>query len=602
MRLMKRLMIRRLVVSLMSVMAGLVCYGQTCLDSISLTSHLSPLTSNFSPFTSNFSPLTSENYTHFFLEAMVQREKGNHDAAFDLLRHCRDLNPDAPEVYFFLAQYYAALKQPDESMACVKRAAELDPENITYMETLAQTYISRQDYASAIPVVREIYERDKNQEDMLEMLFQLYQQVEDYDNAIGVLNQLEQNDGKSERLSMAKSALYNRLGKKKEAVAEVAALAKQYPNDLNYKAMYGEALLMNDQTDKAIDVYEEVLAEDPGNTRVLLSLRNLYQGLDQQEMADSLTERVLLGSQATTEEKIRLMRQEISASESADGDSTRVLGLFRQVLALPQTDADMALLCASYMNAKKMSRDSITPVIEQAVAISPDYAPARMQLVAYAWEADNMDRVIALCQEARQYTPDEMLFYYYQGIAYYRRDSLDKALGAFQNGIGVITNESDPAIVSDFYAVMGDILHQRGQAEAAFAAYDSCLVWKADNIGCLNNYAYYLSERGERLTQAEEMSLKTVKAEPKNATYLDTYAWILFMQGRYAEAKVYIDQALQHMDDQQQNAVIIEHAGDIYAQNKDITRALSFWQDASEKLPENTLLTRKIKLKKYLKE
>jgi tetratricopeptide (TPR) repeat protein len=470
------------------------------------------------------------------------------------------------------------------------------------METLAQTYISRQDYASAIPVVREIYERDKNQEDMLEMLFQLYQQVEDYDNAIGVLNQLEQNDGKSERLSMAKSALYSRLGKKKEAVAEVAALAKQYPNDLNYKAMYGEALLMNDQTDKAIDVYEEVLAEDPGNTRVLLSLRNLYQGLDQQEMADSLTERVLLGSQATTEEKIRLMRQEISASESVDGDSTRVLGLFRQVLALPQTDADMALLCASYMNAKKMSRDSITPVIEQAVAISPDYAPARMQLVAYAWEADNMDRVIALCQEARQYTPDEMLFYYYQGIAYYRRDSLDKALSAFQNGIGVITNESDPAIVSDFYAVMGDILHQRGQAEAAFAAYDSCLVWKADNIGCLNNYAYYLSERGERLTQAEEMSLKTVKAEPKNATYLDTYAWILFMQGRYAEAKVYIDQALQHMDDQQQNAVIIEHAGDIYAQNKDITRALSFWQDASEKLPENTLLTRKIKLKKYLKE
>ena len=75
-----------------------------------------------------------------------------------------------------------------------------------------------------------------------------------------------------------------------------------------------------------------------------------------------------------------------------------------------------------------------------------------------------------------------MLFYYYQGIAYYRRDSLDRALSAFQNGIGVITNESDPAIVSDFYAVMGDILHQKGKALEAFAAYDSCLVWKADNI------------------------------------------------------------------------------------------------------------------------
>jgi tetratricopeptide (TPR) repeat protein len=541
-------------------------------------------------------------YNQFFLEAMVQRQKGNHDAAFDLLRHCRDLNPDAPEVHFFLGQYYTALKQPEASMACIKRAAELDPENVTYMETLAQAYINRQDYASAIPVIKGIYERDKGQEEMLEMLFQLYQQVEDYDSAIGVLDQLEQNDGKSERLSMAKSSLYNRIGKSKEAVAEIKALAKQYPNDLNYKAMYGDALLMNDQKDEAVAVYDQVLAEDAENTRVLLSLRNLYEGLEKHEVADSLTRRVLLGSHATTEEKIKLMRQEISASETAGGDSTRVLDLFRQVLALPQPDADMALLCASYMNAKKMPRDSITPVIEKAVAISPDYAPARMQLVAFAWEADDMDRVIALCQEARQYTPDEMLFYYYQGIAYYRRDSLDRALSAFQNGIGVITSESDPAIVSDFYAVMGDILHQRGQAEAAFAAYDSCLVWKADNIGCLNNYAYYLSERGERLSQAEEMSYKTVKAEPKNATYLDTYAWILFMQGRYTEAKVYIDQALQHMDDEQQNAVIIEHAGDIYAQNKDITKALSFWQDAKEKVPDNTLLKRKIKLKKYLKE
>ena len=573
---------------MMSVMTGLLCYGQVCPDSISLTSHLSPL--------------TSENYDQFFLEAMVQRQKGSHDAAFDLLRHCRDLNPEAPEVYYFLGQYYSALKQPDESMACVKKAAELDPDNMAYMETLAQAYISQRDYASAIPVIEGIYERDKNQEEMLEMLFQLYQQVEDYDHAIGVLNQLELNDGKNERLSMAKTALYNRLGKKKEAVAEMAALAKQYPNDLNYKAMYGETLIMNDQTKKGLAVYEEVLREDPENIRVLLSLRTYYQGEGRIAEADSLTERVLLGSHATTEEKIRLLRQEISASESADGDSTRVLGLFRRVLTQKQSDADMALLCASYMNSKKMPRDSITPVLEQAVALSPDYAPARMQLVAYAWEADRMDRVIALCQEARQYTPDEMLFYYYQGIAYYRRDSLDRALSAFQNGIGVITNESDPAIVSDFYAVMGDILHQKGLALEAFAAYDSCLVWKADNIGCLNNYAYYLSERGERLTQAEEMSFKTVKAEPQNATYLDTYAWILFMQGRYAEAKIYIDQALQHMDEDQQNAVIIEHAGDIYAQNKDITRALSFWQDASEKLPDNTILARKIKLKKYLKE
>ena len=413
---------------------------------------------------------------------------------------------------------------------------------------------------------------------------------------------MEQNDGKSERLSLAKSAIFNRQGNSKAAIAEMAALARQYPNDLNYKALYGETLMMNDQEKKALAVYEEILREDPENIRVLLSLRTYYQGKGMTAVADSLTERVLMNRNTVTEEKVRLIRQEIAASEAAGGDSTRVMRLFDKLLALPQGDADLALLCASYMNAKKMPKDSVLPVLEKAVALSPDYAPARMQLVAYAWENDDMDRVISLCQEARQYSPDEMLFYYYQGIAYYKRDNLESALSAFQNGIGVINDNSDPAIVSDFYAVMGDILHQKGLAEAAFAAYDSCLVWKDDNVGCLNNYAYYLSERGERLSQAEEMSYKTIKAEPKNATYLDTYAWILFMQERYSEAKVYIDQALQNMEQTESNAVIIEHAGDIYAQNKEIDRAISFWQDARQQKPEDPLLSRKIKLKKYIKE
>ena len=54
-------------------------------------------------------------YDQFFLEAMVQRQKGNNDAAFDLLRHCQELNPDAPEVYFFLGQYYSLLKNTEKS-------------------------------------------------------------------------------------------------------------------------------------------------------------------------------------------------------------------------------------------------------------------------------------------------------------------------------------------------------------------------------------------------------------------------------------------------------------------------------------------------------
>lgn len=257
---------------------------------------------------------------------------------------------------------------------------------------------------------------------------------------------------------------------------------------------------------------------------------------------------------------------------------------------------------------KRMPTDSIRRVLEQVLEIAPDNAAARLQLVSYAWQAEDRDRVISLCRDARQYNPEEMAFYYYQGIAYYQKSQLDEALNAFQNGIGVITPQSDPAIVSDFYAVMGDIMHQKGMDREAFAAYDSCLQWKDDNIGCLNNYAYYLSVKGEQLDKAEQMSYRTIKAEPKNATYLDTYAWILFMQQRYSEAKIYIDETLRY--DQDSSAVLLEHAGDIYYHTGDVDRAVALWQqalDKSEQQPDEKddrrpILTRKIKHKKYVKE
>ena len=543
-----KLMMRKVLILVM-MMTGSTCLAQIDSDSISLTSHLSPL--------------TSRTYQECFLEAMVQRQKGNSDAAFDLLRHCRELNPEAPEVYYFLAQYYSALKDTENSVACFKKAAALSPDNDTYMETLSQIYIRQQDFAQAIPVVEKIYERDKERLDLLEMLFQLYQQVERNDKAVEVLNRIEAIDGKSERISVAKSELFARMGNKKGAIAEIKALAQKYPNDLNYLALYGETMMMNGQVKKALKVYDQILEQEPDNNRVLMSLRTFHLAQDHQAVADSLTERVLLNGNATSEERVHLLRQEMSASELAGGDSTRVLNLFRKILARPQADEDMALLCASYMNAKKMPQDSISRVLEQALAIAPDNSMARLQLLGYAWEKEDMDRVVALCQDARQYNPDEMAFYYYQGIAYYKQDRLDDALSTFKNGIGVIKDDSNPDIVSDFYAVMGDILHQQGQPEEAFAAYDSCLVWKEDNIGCLNNYAYYLSERGERLSQAEEMSYKTIKAEPKNSTYLDTYAWILYMEQRYAEARIYIDQAIQNLDEKQDNSVILEHADKI---------------------------------------
>ena len=543
---------------------------------------------------------TERRYELLFHEAMLERQKGHHDATFDLLTRCLELRSNASETCFFLAQYYAQMKQTDKAVELFKRAADLSPDNITYMETLGRSYIGKDQYADAIPVFEKMYEQDKSREELLETIYRLYIQEKDFKKAIDVLDRMETIDGKSERISLAKSALYVQMGDHQNAVEAVKALSEEHPYDMNYRTLYANTLMGNGQSDAAYEVLMSVLSEEPDNAKAQQSLRTYFIQMEDEVAVDSITQRILMNRATDTEDKAYMLRQLIGENERSGGDSTSVLNIFNQMLAQPNPAVEIAMLKAAYMDLKQMPRDSIATALELVLQMAPDYAPARLQLVQFAWEADDDARIISLCQAARQYNPEEMAFYYYQGMAYYRSDDKDHALDAFKNGISVINENSSPEIVSDFYAVLGDILFQKDREREAFAAYDSCLQWKPDNIGCLNNYAYYLSLKGENLERAEEMSFKTIKAEPKNATYLDTYAWILFMQGRYAEARVYIDQALQN--DSTIGAVVTEHAGDIYMMAGDMEGALDLWQKALKEDPGNKVLIKKIKRKKYIKQ
>ena len=153
-----------------------------------------------------------------------------------------------------------------------------------------------------------------------------------------------------------------------------------------------------------------------------------------------------------------------------------------------------------------------------------------------------------------------------------------------------MTEATNPAEVSDLYALLGDYYHDLDREADAFAAYDSCLVYNADHISCLNNYAYYLSLKNEQLERAERMSYRTVKAEPLNKTYLDTYAWILYMQGNYSMAKFYIDRTISPSADdaavlgmEEVSKDVLEHAAAIYEANELGEQAERYRQLANQK-------------------
>ena len=359
--------------------------------------------------------------------------------------------------------------------------------------------------------------------------------------------------------------------------------------------------MQNGKKKEALQKYRDVLKEDPNNSLAKLSMMDYYNNIGDKATVKTILQELLQSPKTEKEAKLELLRQVITGSQKDNNpDSTEVMRLFSVALAVPQENADIYMLKAAYMTLRKQPKAEINRVYEKAIEVEPDNSRARIALIQNIWDSKDYDKIISLCRPAIEYNPDEMAFYYFQGMAQFQKHDIDAALETFRKGVGQIKPDSNPDIVSDFYAIMGDILHEKGRNNEAFEAYDSCLQWKADNVAALNNYAYYLSEENKDLTKAEQMSYKTIKAEPNNSTYLDTYAWILFQQKRYEEAKIYIEQAIRN--DSTLSNVVKEHAGDIYAMTGDIGKALDFWQQALKAGNDSATLRKKIQLKKYIAE
>src|SRR5690606_15266341 len=111
-------------------------------------------------------------------------------------------------------------------------------------------------------------------------------------------------------------------------------------------------------------------------------------------------------------------------------------------------------------------------------------------------------------------------------------------------------------------------------------AYSEALGIDSMNVFVLNNYAYYLSLRNEKLDKAEAMSLKSIELQPNEATYEDTYAWILFKLERYDEALVWIKNAISNTE--LPSATLLDHFGDILFMNGEEKEALKQWKKADK--------------------
>ena len=549
---------------------------------------------------SSLTPEQQRKYDYFFLEAMRLKEKKDYASAFGLLQHCLDIHPNAASALYEVSQYYMFLRQVPQGQEALEKAVANAPDNYWYSQGLASLYQQQNELDKAVTLLEQMVVRFPAKQDPLFNLLDLYGRQEKYDEVISTLNRLEKRMGKNEQLSMEKFRIYLQMKDDKKAFQEIESLVQEYPMDMRYQVILGDVYLQNGKKQEAYDVYQKVLAAEPDNPMAIFSMASYYKQTGQEELYQQQLDTLLLNKKVTPDTKVGVMRQMIVENEQADKDSTQIIALFDRIMKQEQDDPQIPMLYAQYLLSKNMEAESV-PVLEQVVDLDPTNNAARMMLIGAAVKKEDYKQIIKVCEPGIEATPDALEFYYYLAVAYNQAEKPDSVISICKRALEHKTADGKKEIVSEFYSILGDMYHTQKQMKEAYAAYDSALVYNPSNIGALNNYAYYLSVERRDLDKAEEMSYKTVKAEPNNATYLDTYAWVLFEKGNYAEARIYIDNAMKS-EGGDKSDVIVEHCGDIYYMTGDVDGALTYWKKALEMGSESKTLKQKIEKKKYIAE
>ena len=491
-------------------------------------------------------------FDYIFQEAMRQKLANKYDAAIDLFDYCHQLDPSSGAVLYELSELYRYVKNDSLAIHALEDACKLYPKNYWYKNRLVTLYLESRRTDEALKTVEDMARLFPEKEEVLWMLHDLYESKNDYANMVKVLDKIEVKEGKSEKLSMMKFGLFVQMNDEKRAFEEMEKLADEYPNDLRYQVVIGDLYLDAGKKEEALKQYKMVEAQDSTNMTLLLSMANFYHQEGDEARYQEYISKVLTHKDVDDVTRVRMLGVLVRENLDTHADSTYLLALFDKVLQEPQEHTDILELKVRYMDKKKMPVEDQKPILRRILEIDPEHDMARHMLLKYAVEENDHQSIVNICKPAVEYNADSPVFYFYMGVEYYLIDEKEKSMDALRSGLNRVENEMDEEnrfkIRPHSYALLGDIYHQLGQDDKAFQAYDSCLIYNKNDAMVLNNYAYYLSLKKKDLKRAEEMSRLSNELEPDNATYLDTYAWVLFQQKRYDEAKQYMDKVVELME------------------------------------------------------
>lgn len=541
-------------------------------------------------------PLTADEqmrFDYYFFEANRLRDIGKFDAQLEALRMCLEIDSTNSSAQGEIGMLYARLNNLPQASQALKKAVELSPENWWYRVQYISLLSSREQHQSAVEQALELKKHYPLREEVFTILTSLYKQTGEYDKAIKALNQLEKFIGINEFLTFEKFQLYAVLNKEKQAIEEFNKLIAKYPKETRYKVLLGDIYLDQNHHKKAFEIYQQVRKEEPDNPYVYVSLANYYNSQDQADKAIESIVSALKNPRLPSDSKMEILGQYVDRLLSNQQKIDETEALFKMLIEMYPLEEMPYAYYAMFLQNQKREVEALVE-LENLLNINPKNQGAWEAGLKILSEKQDTIGVLNFTERGIKEVPELAELYFYRSIALYQQEKYKEALDVNKLAIKNLDASANGLVIGSFYAQMGDIYYRLEKRDKSFECYEKALELSPGNVYVMNNYAYFLSEEKKDLRKAERMSGKTVELEPNNSTFLDTYAWILYQQGNYTLAKLYIDKAVSNMKEDEESDVIYDHAGDIYSALNDQKKALEMWQKALSVNSENADVKLKI--------
>ncbi len=548
----------------------------------------------------------------------------NYEDAIGEFNKALTLSPKNAAIHYKLAESYQQLRQADKALEHAEAALSLDDKNEYYYSLLTGLLIENNRYARAVEVFEQQTEAFPEDLRLLQGLAILYLELgknameqerryegsssklgkkfrkdrDDYfQKSIDVYGRLEEKVGLNEDVTMQKQQLYLVMGEPDKAIAEGDALVEAFPEEFSFKMRQIE-LLRELGKDKELEDYLKQAAEDHEDEPYPhLLLADLYKKQGRNAEAEQEMAKVFDNPKVDVDVKVQtaaLMLQQVRTQESKNN----VLDLaLRIVEAHPDSPQAYSILGdAYYVNGEvEKARDAYLSSVKND---NTSRELIWQQLVRLDAELNQTDSLTSHAMEAAERFPEQGVFYLYAGGGYLMQENYESAVGALEKGKEVAQRQKDVNLEAEFYAQLGDAYNGLKKYDESDKAYDKALEFNPNNAHVLNNYSYFLSVRKDKLDKAKTMSEHLVRLYPDDPTYLDTYAWVLYMQKDFKKARKYLEKALLTSKD----GTIIEHYGDVLFQLGETEAAVDQWKRAKEQEGTSKLIDKKIKDQKLYEE